>query len=167
MPALVRRVNENRTLIILVQIAGLLMSAVAASVLASQNFVDRWAEKRREAEAQRREVFNEVLKLAQEAVPAPLPAPDPANSVRQALEFFRRYQLDLQDAYYGRGGARSEKAAGLLGWGTAILAGVAAVTGAIAGLGGAGLVLSAFLGIAVPILLIGGPIVARREPGYR
>jgi len=152
-PALVRRVNENRTIIFFVQIAGLLMSAVAASVLASQNLVDRWAEKRREAEAQRREVFNEVLKLAQEAVPAPLPASDPTNAVRQALEFFRRYQLDLQDTFYGRGRARSEKAAGLLGWGTAILAGVAAVTGAIAGLGGAGLVLSAFLGIAVPILL--------------
>ena len=150
---LVRWVTKHRAGIIVIQIAGLFISTVAAGVLGSLRLVDRWAENRNKAELLRREVFNEVLKLAQEMVPAVLEAPDPRNPVSEALEFFRRYQLELQIGYYGKGGARAEQLAGVLTWLTAILAGVAAISGVIGALGGTALIISAFLGIAVPILL--------------
>jgi len=150
---LVRWVKKNRNSIIVVQIAGLFISAVAAGVLGSKGLVERWAENRQKAKLLRREVFNEVLKLAHEMAPAPLTARDPCNPVSQALEFFRRYQHELQIGYYGKGWTRHEQMAGMLTWLTAILAGVAAVSGVVGALGGTALILSAFLGIAVPILL--------------
>jgi hypothetical protein len=150
---LVRWVKDHRTGIIVIQIAGLFVAAVAAGVLGSSGLVERWTENRNKAELLRREVFNEVLKLAQEMVPALLPGPDPRNPVSQSFEFFRRYQHELQIGFYGKGSTRHEKAAGILSWLTAILAGLAAISGVIGGLGGSALVLSAFLGIAVPILL--------------
>ena len=78
---LVRWVTKHRAGIIVIQIAGLFISTVAAGVLGSLRLVDRWAENRNKAELLRREVFNEVLKLAQEMVPAVLEAPDPRNPV--------------------------------------------------------------------------------------
>ena len=91
---LVGWVREQRTVITWVQVAGLFATTVAAGLLGSQNFVARWSGNRRQAEAQRREVFNKVLSLAKEATSVPLAGPDPGNPVRQALEFFRRYQLE-------------------------------------------------------------------------
>lgn len=149
---LLRWVKEYRIVIVLVQVAGLFVSAVASGMLGFQDLVARWAENRRRAELNRREVFNEVLRLAQEIQP-PIPAPDSSNAVRQALEFFRRYQLELQIGFYGTAKTRHENSASALAWATAVLAGVAAITGALGGLGGTALIVSAFLGIAVPILL--------------
>ena len=74
------------------------------------------------------------------------------NPVSQALEFFRRNQHELQINFYAGGFARHEDGRRLT-WFTAILAGLAAVTGMIGAFGGSALILSAFLGIAVPIPL--------------
>ena len=150
---LVRWVKKHQTAIMLVQIVALLASTVAASVLAGLNLVQQWSDNRNKSETLRREVFNEVLNQANRLVPAPLAAEDAGNPVAQALEFFRRYQHELQITYYAKGVARHEVWAGRLTWLTAALGGLAAITGIVAALGGSGIILSAFLGIAVPILL--------------
>ena len=150
---LVRWVTKHRIGITIIQIAGLFISTAAAGILGSLGLVDRWNENRNRAELLRREVFNEVLKLAQEMAPKTPEVPDPGNPVRQAFEFFRRYQLELQIGYYAKGGAHAERSAAVLTWLTATLAAVAAVTGVIGTLGGTPLIISAFLGIAVPIVL--------------
>jgi hypothetical protein len=150
---LVKQINENRTAIIVIQVLGLFISAIATGVLGSLKLVDVWAENRNKAEQLRRDVFNEVLKQAQEISPAPLPAAEPGNAISQAMEFFRRYQHELQITYYGKGWNRHSQAAIKLTWITAGLSAVAAVSGMLGGLGGPALIFSAFLGIAVPILL--------------
>jgi hypothetical protein len=151
--ALVSWVKDHRTDIIILQIVSLFVSAVAAGVLASQGLIARWAENRNKAELLRRAVFNDVLTQAQEKLKGPIAVPDPGNPVCQALEFFRRYQHELQITFYARGWVRHDKAVGVFTWLTAVLAGLAAITGVVGALGGSALVLSAFLGIAVPILL--------------
>jgi ABC-type multidrug transport system fused ATPase/permease subunit len=150
---LVQWVQKHRTSIMFLQIISLLAASVGAAVLAGLNLVERWSENRNKAETLRREVFNEVINQAQQREPAPLAAADPGNAIAQALEFFRRYQHELQMRYYQQSGKRAETWTRRLTWLTAILAGLAAVTGMIAGLGGMAVILSAFLGIAVPILL--------------
>src|SRR6516162_6911067 len=105
---LVSWVKRNRTGIIAIQIAGLFVSAVAAGLLAALGLVGRWTENRNKAELLRRDVFNEVLRLAQDAAPAPLENPNPCNPVSQALEFFRRYQHQLQIRYYEEGLSRHD-----------------------------------------------------------
>jgi Protein of unknown function (DUF4231) len=153
---LVGWVKDRRTFIAWTQIVGLFVAAAAAALLGSQNFIERWTEQRRQAELQRREIFTHLLELATKEVRKALPMADPANPVRQVLEFFRRYQLDLQISYYARSGARARSWAGVLGWITALLAAFAAITGAIGGLGTpAAAAISAFLGIAVPLFLSG------------
>jgi hypothetical protein len=150
---LVRWVKDNHNYILGVQIAALFFSAVVTSVLASQNFVERWQEQRKQAERLRQQIFKDILTMAQAKVPKPLPAPDPGNPIAQAFEFFRRYQHEMQINFYSKGAARHGRAAQRLGWLTAILAGLAAITGVLGGFGSSALVVSAFLGIAVPILL--------------
>lgn len=150
---LVRWVKQHRTSIMVIQVIFLLAASIAAAVLSGQKLVERWAENRNKAEAMRQEIFSVILNKAHEMVPAPLAAPDLGNPISQALEFFRRYQHELQIRFYGKGFARHEGWAAKLTWLTAALAGLAAVTGVIAGLGGSAVILSAFLGIAVPILL--------------
>jgi hypothetical protein len=150
---LVRWVKQHRTSIMVIQVIFLLAASVAAAFLSGQKLVERWAENRNKAEAMRLEIFNEILNQAHEMVPAQLAAPDLGNPISQTLEFFRRYQHELQIRYYGKGIARHGGSAATLTWLTAILAGLAAVTGVIGGFGGSAVILSAFLGIAVPILL--------------
>jgi conflict system pore-forming effector with SLATT domain len=150
---LVSFVTQHRAGITLIQVIFLLAASIAARVLSGRKLVERWAENRDKAEAMRQEIFNVILNKAHDMVPAPLPAADPGNPIAQALEFFRRYQHELQIRYYGKGAARHEGWAATLTWLTAALAGLAAVTSVIGGVGGAALILSAFLGIAVPILL--------------
>jgi hypothetical protein len=150
---LVRWVKDHRSGIMIIQVISLLAASIAAAVLGGLKLVERWAENRNKAEVLRREIFNEVLNQARDLVPSPLTTPDIGNPVSQALEFFRRYQHELQIRYYGKGIVRHEGWAGILTWLTAILAGVAAITGVIGGFGRTAMILSAFLGIAVPILL--------------
>jgi hypothetical protein len=59
----------------------------------------------------------------------------------------------MQITFYGEGSFRHTRIAVRLAWLTAILAGLAAITGVLGNFGGPALVASAFLGIAVPILL--------------
>jgi ABC-type multidrug transport system fused ATPase/permease subunit len=151
--SLVRWVDDYRVAIVVMQTASLFVSAVAAALLASLGLVGRWTENRNKAELLRRDVFNEVVRLAQDKIAVPLAAPDPRNPISQVFEFFRRYQHDLQIRYYTDRLTRHERAAAVLSWLTAILAGLAAITGVVGALGGVGMIVSAFLGIAVPILL--------------
>jgi hypothetical protein len=151
---LVGLVKQNRPTILVCQILALLASTVAASALGALRLAESWAGNRTKAEALRREVFNEVLTQASGIPANGATAPDPAcNPLSQGLEFFRRYQLELQIGYYAKAATSHEGWARTLTWLTALLAGLAAVTGAVAAFGGLALTISAFLGIAVPILL--------------
>jgi hypothetical protein len=153
--AIVGMVKERHLVITVIQTVGLFVAAAAAGLLGSRNYVERWAQKRRQAEAQRREIFTAVLELASKPVPGPSDPVGPGNAIRQALEFFRRYQLEMQIAYFRKSGARHGFRSGALDWVTAALAAFAAVSGALGGLGSSGVVLSASLGITVPIVLSG------------
>jgi hypothetical protein len=150
---LVRWVKDNHNVVVGLQILALFLSAVVASVLAQQNYVEQWRDERKRAELLRRQIFDEVITMAEAGEPNPLAAPDPGNAVAQAFEFFRRYQHELQIWYYQKSSASHGRTAANLSWITAVLAGLAAITGVLGGFGGTALVASAFLGIAVPILL--------------
>jgi hypothetical protein len=150
---LVTRVNEYRMVIIVFQILGLALSAGAGVMLSQLKYADVWAENRIKSERLRRDIFNEVLNLAQKLAPAPPAAPDRGNAISQAMELFRRYQHELQITYYDKGSSRHTDAIKILTLGTAGLTAVAAVSGIVGSLGGWALLLGAFLGIAVPILL--------------
>lgn len=152
-PRLVLLVHNNHTFLILIQIIGLFLAAVASSFLTAQNFSERWSDNRRKAELLRREIFLEVVKQAVAMVPSPLNPPDFGNPLSQAMELFRRWQHDLQIRFYAKGVDRHGRTAMTLTLVTAVLAGVAAISGVIGAFGEGALVVSAFLGIAVPILL--------------
>jgi hypothetical protein len=150
---LVARVTEYRIVIIVFQILGLAFSTGAGVILSQLKYADVWAENRIKSERLRRDIFNEVLNQAQKMVPTLLPAPDHRNPISQAMELFRRYQHELQIAYYDKGSSKHTDANVILAWGTAVLSAIAAVSGITGSLGGSALILGAFLGIAVPILL--------------
>jgi hypothetical protein len=150
---LVGWVNDNHKAVVGLQISALFLSAVVTSMLAQQNYVEQWRDERKRAELLRRQIFNEILTMAEARQPNSLNAPDPRNAVAQAFEFFRRYQHELQITFFKMRSAGHGRTATNLSWVTAVLAGLAAITGVLGGFGGAALVASAFLGIAVPILL--------------
>jgi hypothetical protein len=151
-PGLVDTVNKHHTVIVVIQIVGLFFSAIASAVLASTKQLDEWTTQRNEAEARRREVFDEVLNQGQHVQANSPPAPG-SSALCQCLEFFRRYQHELQINYYRKALTRQGRTARRLTWLTAGLSGLAAITGALGDLGPIAVVCSAFLGIAVPVLL--------------
>jgi hypothetical protein len=146
-------VKDHRIWIIGVQVIGLFCSAVVTSVLVTQNYVERWQQQRQRAETLRRQIFTDILSMAEAKVPNAIAAPDPTNPIAQAFEFFRRYQAELQRNYYTKAAAKHESAGSKWGWVTAILGGLAAIAGLLGSLGTTALVVSAFLGIGVPIVL--------------
>jgi len=150
---LVHWVTKNKHAVLALQIAALFFSGAVASLLASQNYSERWQEQRNRAELLRRQIFDDILAMAKAQVPSPLASADPGNAIAQAFEFFRRYQHEVQIAFYAKASTRHGRATLWLAWLTALLAGFAAVTGALGGFGGAALVVSAFLGISVPIVM--------------
>ncbi len=149
----VKFVTDHRTPIVIIQILALFVSAVATGVLSALRLVDTWVDNRNKAELLRRNLFNEVLTEAQLLEPAPLAAAKEGNAIVQALEFFRRYQHELQIEFYKTRGKQHTQTAVKLTWITAALSAIAGISGLLGGLGGTALVISAFLGIAVPILL--------------
>ncbi len=150
---LVRWVSRNKNIVLALQIAALFFSGVVTSLLASQSYAERWQEQRNRAELLRRQIFDDILTLAEAQVPSLLATADPGNPLAQAFEFFRRYRHEAQITFYAKAATRHGRATLLLGWLTAVLAGLAAVTGALGGFGGPALVVSAFLGICVPVLM--------------
>jgi hypothetical protein len=152
-PALVHWVARYGRALSLVQVLALFAASAAAAALASLKPAERWAANRTKAEVGRREIFDEVLAQAKAKVATAANAAPGCGPLSQAFEFFRRYQLELQHRYYAKNADRHDTATRRLTWLTSGLAGLAGVTGAIAGLGGSALIVSAFLGIAVPILL--------------
>lgn len=146
-------VSRSRIEIIALQVLGLAVSAVAAVVLSQLKYADVWAENRKKAEGLRPDIFNTVLDEAQKRVKVQPGTPDPDGPICQAMEFFRRYQHQLQIAYYNEGSERHWSANVRWTWVAAGLAAVAAVIGPIGGLGSFAQAVGAFLGIAVPILI--------------
>jgi hypothetical protein len=145
---LVAWARQNRVAIIAVQVLSLFAASVASAVLATRDYGRRWTEARRKAKAERIGLFEAVVDLAAQA-----PGTGPAGALRQALEFFRRYQLELQLNYYTKRGGEQDDRDARTAWAAAVLGGLAAVTGAIGAVGGSFAVAAAFFGIAVPILL--------------
>ncbi len=146
--SLVSLAKQNSVVIALLQIVSLLIATAAAGYLAGKDFGKLWTEYRREAETRRIEIFNNALALISES-----PGTGAVSPLRQFLEFFRRYQLDLQINYYKKAGQREDKSANRALFAASLLGGATVVLGLIGGISPALLFLSAFLGIAVPILL--------------
>jgi hypothetical protein len=145
---LVGWVRRNMTAITAVQVIGLFAATAAAAVLAARDYGRIWTEARRKAESDRIGLLEAIMDLAAEA-----PGTGPGGRLRQALEFFRRYQLDLQIGFYTRRADQFTASDTRTIWAAAALAGIAAVTGTLGALGHSFTVLAAFLGIAVPVLL--------------
>jgi hypothetical protein len=148
-PAIMVWAHQNLGAITIAQVIGLFTAAVASAVLAAKDYGQLWTDDRRRAEADRIRLFDVVF--------AKTIAKDPGTgaggALRQALEFFRRYQLDLQIGYYRRRAGQHELRNTAIVWATASLAGVAGISGTLATLGKTPAAIAAFLGIAVPILL--------------
>ena len=145
---LVGWVRSNMTVITAVQVIGLFAATAAAAVLATRDYGRIWTEARRKAESDRIGLLEAIIDLAAEA-----PGTGPDGRLRQALEFFRRYQLDLQIGFYTKRADQLTASDTRTVWMAAALAGIAAVTGTLGALGQSFAVIAAFLGIAVPILL--------------
>lgn len=127
-----------------IQVLSLFAATAATAVLAGGSLAERWSTARRGAEALRREIFTVLVDRARTA---------PPSTLRQVLEFFRRYQLELQIRYYTTSKTRHAIRAGRILWATAIIAGLSAVAGTLGGLEGPWRTASAFLGLLVPVLL--------------
>jgi hypothetical protein len=82
------------------------ISLAASIIVGRRKSFQAWMELRAEAENARRELFNQVM---DEKSPAGTPSRLPLLSLQ--LEYFRRYQLDVQRLYYARRGAQHAGAA--------------------------------------------------------
>lgn len=150
--ALAEFVHKHRFFIIGVQVIGAFLAAFATYRLSAEDFVKKWTDNRRRAEELRRQIFTEMFNKVAAHEDAGKP-PDENGALSQVFEFFRRFQVDLQMRFYQKAALRSERSSSRLSWTAAGLAGLTGITGIIAGLGGAALVIAAFLGIALPVML--------------
>lgn len=78
-----------------VQISGLVIAFLAARLLVLKKPFNAWMQKRAEAEIARIELFNRIV-CAEETIRT-----DEIPLLPLKLEYFRRYQLDVQQRYYG------------------------------------------------------------------
>ena len=146
---LARLFNEQRLFIIGVQVIGAFVAAFATYRLSGEDLAKKWSDNRRRAEDLRQQIFTEIFnKVADKPG-----TPGDTSALSQAFELFRRFQLELQLNYYKTSARRTGRSSSRLGLIAAALAGLTAITGIIAGIGGAALVVAAFLGIAVPVAL--------------
>jgi len=108
-----------RTLFIVLSIAAIVFGFLASThikLVENMKLLENWMKKRANAEMQRLDYFNRFIncKLSDES------ASDPVFMRLLQLEFFRRFQLDMQLSYYTqRGkqhGAIAEKAATISTW---------------------------------------------------
>jgi hypothetical protein len=126
--------NAGRNIPAAAQYACLCLSFIAALWLARALPFDSWMKARAEAEDARIDLFRRVMNAAD---PAPQPGADELKLLALKLEYFRRYQLDVQRRYYDGRGKQHEQAAGWTQrwWITSILlSGVAGAVALIAGL---------------------------------
>jgi len=105
-------------------------AGVCLNHIRSGNLLAKWMSKRAEAETLRLEYFSEIVE-------AELPADDKGlKPTLLQLEYFRRYQLDVQLSYYeNRGKKHAAASNSALLTGTMIMAGVALIS-AITGIAG-------------------------------
>lgn len=89
-----------------VQYGLLALALFAAAYMSARGFFARWMEARAEAELARLKLFDHVIDADEPANTGEVPLLPPA------LEYFRRYQLDVQRRYYKGRGMQHLKAAG-------------------------------------------------------
>ena len=102
----------------------LVLSFLLSITLAHWRPFDRWMRERAKAEHERASLFNRIMRAEETAQPNELPV------LPLKLEYFRRYQLDVQRKYYReRGGehARAVSRATALRWLGTIVVGLAAL----------------------------------------
>jgi len=110
-----------------VQYGCLCASLMAALYLSRFRPFDAWMKARARAEIARISLFNLVMDSADEAL-----QPGEAPLLPLKLEYFRRYQLDVQRRYYAGRGAQHVRAAGLTRHWQRISFGLTGLAGAIA-----------------------------------
>jgi hypothetical protein len=79
------------------------MAGVAMSYLRSEKLLEKWMTRRAEAESLRLEYFATVTE--------PTENPPDSNLLLLQLEYFRRFQLGVELAFYGNRGAQHDRAA--------------------------------------------------------
>src|SRR5262245_42715280 len=115
-----------RGALIVAQGGALIVSLLAALWVIQRGYFSNWMHARGAAEIARVDLFNRVLDASGEVHPAEL------DLLPLKLEYFRRYQRDVQCAFYGGRGAQHARAAGeTMRWKFISLALVAVITAAI------------------------------------
>jgi len=126
-----------------VQYGCLCASLLAALYLSRIRPFDAWMKARARAEIARISLFNLIINSPDEQ-----PRPDETAPLPLKLEYFRRYQLDVQRRYYSGRGAQHMRAAGQTRRWQAMSIGLTGLAGAIALIAALKIVID--LGISVP-----------------
>jgi hypothetical protein len=124
--------STGRSIPAALQYGALAISFLASFYLARAKPFDTWMKARAAAEIARIRLFDQVMEAVD---PSPQPAELPLLPLK--LEYFRRYQLDVQRRYYANRGGQHNRAAGRThGWQIASygLTGAAAAVAIVAGL---------------------------------
>lgn len=113
--ALILRVDESfgietKWLALAVEYSMLLLAFIVAQWLALRRPFETWMENRGKAEILRVQLFNEVVQAKEPASERATEGELPLLPLQ--LEYFRRYQLDVQRSYYKGRGGQHERAAG-------------------------------------------------------
>jgi len=95
----------NLAILSVIQGAMLVLSFVLANIVVHFSPFDRWMRERATAEHERVSLFNRVMLADEPARAGELPA------LPLKLEFFRRFQLNVQRGYYKSSGAKHRRAA--------------------------------------------------------
>lgn len=142
-PVLASVVSEDvgRWWFVVIGALAILVGGLAATwlyLVQHGNLLELWMKSRADAEARRSEYFRLVTARVEDASSgADDPADDPADDVPLALlqlEYYRRYQLDGQRAWYRRAGERHRESAGKTLRMSAIAAGVASISAGLSAL---------------------------------
>lgn len=96
--------SQTHSVISLVQISALMTAFIASRWLSVAKTFDLWMKKRAEAEIARVQLFDSVARSQERVNPGEIPL------LPLKLEYFRRYQLDVQRRYYRGRGTQHEAA---------------------------------------------------------
>ena len=138
----------NRLAIQAAQVAGVLLTTFASVLLGLRGYSKRWTNERGAAENGRILLFEKVFEIARKNCEA-----GPASPFAQAFEYFRRYQLELQERYQTRRLRTLDLYDGRGAVLVAVLTAVASVGSLVVVFGAGWALTGALLGVLLPVLL--------------